>query len=144
MNTRFVYLLVILCITSLNVYAQKQQLKLDDAISIAIENNRDITIAKMNVEKASAAVDEAFGYALPSVNLTGYYSRFITKPKTAFPDFEAMLTNASYSILFDENILPRDDNKYKPMGNVLQSFAQTHNWETKAEVTQILFSSAVF
>lgn len=124
--------------------AQQRVLTLEETINMAIDNNRDIVIAKMNVEKASAAVDEAFGYALPKVDLSGYYNRFVTKPKTPFPDFEAMLTNATYALLFDENVIPRDDNKYKPMTNKLQSFAQTHNWEAKVEVTQILFSSAVF
>lgn len=124
--------------------AQQRVLTLEETINMAIDNNRDIVIAKLNVEKASAAVDEAFGYALPKVDLSGYYNRFISKPKTPFPDFEAMLTNATYALLFDENVIPRDDNKYKPMTNKLQSFAQTHNWEAKVEVTQILFSSAVF
>lgn len=144
MSNKFVCLILVLCLTVSNNFGQKQKLTLNDAIEIAIEKNRDISIAKMNVEKANAAVGEAFGYALPKVDISGYYSRFITKPKTAFPDFEAMLSNASYSILFDENVLPRDDNKFKTMGTSLQSFALTHNWETKAEVTQILFSSAVF
>ncbi len=126
------------------IKAQQRVLTLEETINLAIENNRDVIIAKLNVEKASAAVDEAFGYALPKVDFSGYYNRFISKPKTPFPDFEAMLTNATYALLFDENVIPRDDNKYLPMTNKLQSFAQTHNWEAKVEVTQILFSSAVF
>jgi outer membrane protein TolC len=126
------------------IKSQQRVLTLEETLNLAIENNRDIEIAKLNVEKASAAVDEAFGYALPKVDLSGYYNRFISKPKTPFPDFEAMLTNATYALLFDENVIPRDDSKYRPMSSKLQSFAQTHNWEAKVEVTQILFSSAVF
>lgn len=134
---------VIIMFTNL-IIGQQRVLTLEESIQLAIENNRDIAIAKMNVEKASAAVDEAFGYALPKVDFTSYYNRFVSKPKTPFPDFEAMLTNATYALLFDENVIPRDNNKFRPMTTKLQSFAQTHNWEAKVEVSQILFSSTVF
>ncbi|MCF8241681.1 MAG: TolC family protein [Melioribacteraceae bacterium] len=121
-----------------------QGLSIDDVISTALNNNREIKIAKMEVIKAEEAVDEAFGYALPSVDLSAQFSHFLSKPKMAFPDFEAMLTNATYGILFDEGVIPYDKNKFLPMDTKLQSFAQTNNFETGATVTQILFNSAVF
>jgi len=124
--------------------AQSKTYTLDDAIDIAIANNKDITISVMNVKKAGAAVDEAFGYALPSVNLNGSFSHFLKKPKMPFPDFEALLTNATYSILFDEQVIPRDNNKFVPIENILQSFSQSNNFSTDITVTQTLFSSAVF
>ena len=124
--------------------AQTETYTLDEAINLALKNNRDITISKMNVKKAGAAVDEAFGYALPSVDLAGSFSRLLKKPKMAFPDFESLLTNATYSILFDENVIPRDDNKFRPVNSILQSFAQTNNFTTSVTVSQTLFSSAVF
>ena len=124
--------------------AQKVKFTLDEAIKTALENNREVLVANMNVEKAEAAVGEAFGYALPSVDVTASFAHFLQKPKMAFPDFEALLTNATYSILFDENVIPRDDSKYKPLQTKLQSFAQTNSFETKAQITQILFNSAVF
>ena len=71
--------------------AQPVVFTIDEAIQSALKNNRDIIIAKLNVEKADAAVSEAFGYALPSVNLSANFSHFLEKPKTAFPDFEALL-----------------------------------------------------
>ena len=61
-----------------------------------------------------------------------------------FPDFEALLTNATYSILFDEGVIPRDDSKYLPMETKLQSFALTNAYTTDLTLTQTLFSSAVF
>jgi len=124
--------------------AQSKTYTLDEAIDIAIANNKDITISVMNVKKAGAAVDEAFGYALPSVNLNGSFSHFLKKPKMPFPDFEALLTNATYSILFDEQVIPRDNNKFVPIENILQSFSQSNNFSTDITVTQTLFSSAVF
>lgn len=125
-------------------HAQVKTYTLDEAINTALHNNRDLIIAKMSIKKAESAVGEAFGYALPSVDLSANLTHFMEKPKTPFPDFGAMLGNATYSILFDENVLPRDDDKFKPVGYSLQSFAQTNSYETSVQVTQTLFNSAVF
>jgi len=126
------------------LFGQKATIDLNDAIKIALQNNREIEIAKMDVNKADAAVSEAFGYALPSVDFTAGFTHFLQKPQTSFPDFGAMLNNSTYSVLFDENIIPRDNNKFLPMDFKLQTFAQSNNYETKIQVTQILFNSAVF
>jgi outer membrane protein len=124
--------------------AQLQTLTLDEAIHIALENNTDIKVSKMGTDKSRAAVREAFGYALPSLDASATFSHFLKKPKMPFPDFEALLTNATYSILFDENIIPRDNSKYVPVETTLQSFVQTNNYEASLTLTQILFNSAVF
>lgn len=126
------------------IFAQKQVLTLDDAIHIALENNTDIKVALMNSQKSSAAVSEAFGYALPSLDLSAQFSHFLNKPKMPFPDFNALLTNATYNILFDENIIPRDNSKFLPVQTQLQSFAQSNNYDASITLTQILFNSAVF
>lgn len=141
---KFFYSIILIFIIQFSSLAQSKIYTLDEAINTAMNNNRDIAISVMNVNKSGAAIDEAFGYALPNVNLNGNFSRFLEKPKMPFPDFEAMLTNATYSILFDEGVLPRDDNKYLSMGSKLQSFSQTNNFSTDVTVTQTLFSSAVF
>lgn len=135
---------ILLLIAVQNINAQAQSLTIEDAILIALENNKEIKISMMNVHKANAAVSEAFGYALPSLDLSAGFSRFVKKPKMSFPDFEALLTNATYSILFDENVIPRDDSKFLPIQNKLQSFVQKNNFETSLQLTQTLFSSAVF
>ncbi|HQF42490.1 MAG TPA: TolC family protein [Ignavibacteriaceae bacterium] len=126
------------------ISAQEKIIGIDEAINMALQNNRDILISVMNVKKAGAAVDEAFGYALPSVDLSGNFSHFIKKPMMLFPDFQALLTNATYSILFNENVIPRNNSKFKPMYNILQSFSQSNNFSTGITLTQTLFSSAVF
>jgi len=124
--------------------AQTRVLTLEEAIQMALENNTDIKVSRMNSDKSRAAVREAFGYALPSLDASASFSRFLKKPKMPFPDFEALLTNATYSILFDENVIPRDDSKYVPVETKLQSFAQTNNYEASLTLTQVLFNSAVF
>jgi outer membrane protein len=125
-------------------YSQSKVYTLDEAIITALNNNRDIKVAELDVEKSQEAVHEAFGYALPSLDLSANFNHFLKKPKTPFPDFEALLTNATYSILFDENVIPRDESKYKPIQTQLQSFVQTNSYETSLLLTQTLFNSAVF
>ncbi|MDP2362583.1 MAG: TolC family protein, partial [Ignavibacteria bacterium] len=135
---------ILLFIFQFSLSAQSKVYTLDEAINTSINNNRDISISVMNVKKSGAAVDEAFGYALPSLNLSGNFSHFLKKPLMSFPDFGALLQNATYSILFDENVIPRDESKFKPMQNILQSFSQANNYSTSITLTQTLFSSAVF
>jgi len=137
-------LVLLLSIIPLIVTAQPKIYTLDDAIGQALRNNKNINISQMDVKKAGATVDEAFGYALPKLDLTGSFSHFIKKPKIPFPDFEALLTNATYSILFDEGVIPRDDNKYQPVETILQSFSLSNSYSTDLTLTQTLFSSAVF
>ena len=135
---------ILLTILPVVIQAQTKELSLDEAIRIAIKNNPQVRIAKYDVWKAESAVKEAFGYALPSLDISATFSHLIDKPKMPFPDFEALLTNAAYGILFDENVLPFDEKKFRPMETKLQSFAQTNNYEAKAQITQILFNSTVF
>lgn len=137
-----IYLSVL--ITTGLVKAQSQILTLDDAINLALENNPDIKVSLLNSQKSRAAVREAFGYAMPSLDASADFAHFLKKPKMPFPDFTALLTNATYSILFDENVIPRDENKFLPVQTQLQSFAQSNNYEASLTLTQILFSSAVF
>lgn len=131
-------------IFSINIIAQPKVFTIDTAIKTALGNNRDIKISEYNVMKAGAAVDEAFGYALPSLDFSANFAHYLKKPKMPFPDFESLLKNATYSILFDENVIPRDDNKFSPVLTKLQSFAQTNNYQAQLQLTQTLFSSTVF
>lgn len=137
----YVFLFLLLAST---ILGQTKVITLEGAIQTALKSNRQIQIAKLNVEKSEKAVSEAFGYALPSVDLSANFSRFLTKPKMSFPDFKALLTNSTYGILFDEGILPEDKSKFLPIQNVLQTFAQRNNYSADLKITQILFNSAVF
>lgn len=124
--------------------AQTKSFTLDEAINTAIKNNRDITISVMTVKKAGAAVDEAFGYALPSVNLNGSFSRFLEKPKMPFPDFKTMLTSTVNGILNYEKVNGDSGRPTPTPETILQSFSQTNNFSADVTITQTLFSSAVF
>jgi outer membrane protein TolC len=144
MKKGFLFISLSVLLLSGLVNAQTQILTLEEAIQLALENNKDIKVSYLNTEKSSAAVREAFGYALPSLDASADFSHFLKKPKMPFPDFQALLTNATYSILFDENIIPRDESKYVPVETKLQSFALNNAYTASLTLTQVLFSSAVF
>ncbi|PKL84153.1 MAG: hypothetical protein CVV24_01350 [Ignavibacteriae bacterium HGW-Ignavibacteriae-3] len=124
--------------------AQSIKMDINEAIFQALKNNNNVRIANMDVIKAESAVTEAYGYAYPSVDFSTDFSHFLAKPLTPFPDFEALLTNATYKILFDEKVLPQNDDKYLPIATKLQSFVQNNSFESRITVTQTLFNSTVF
>lgn len=125
-------------------YGQVESVSLEDAINTALRNNSDIKISLLDVDKSEEAVDEAIGYALPSLDLNAQFTHLIEKPKTPFPDFESMLTASTYGVLFDENIIPYDASKLPDVSTKLQSFAQANTYEASLQLSQILFNSAVF
>jgi len=120
-----------------------RELTLDSAISIAIKNNADIKIAKLEVDRAKQAILEAYGYAYPSIDFSGSFTHFLEKPMMPFPDFNAMLNNSVYGVLFKENVIPTDNAKYLPMTTKLQSFSLANNYSATFQLTQILFNYSV-
>ena len=144
MNKSLIIISLFVLFISGIINAQSQILTLDDAIQLALQNNKDIKVSYLNTEKSAAAVREAFGYALPTVDVAADFSHFLKKPKMPFPDFEALFTNATYNILFEENIIPEDESKYQPIETQLQSFALNNTYSASLTLTQVLFSSAVF
>jgi outer membrane protein len=144
MKKDFLIILITILLLSNLSSAQTKIFTLDEAINTAIQNNRDINISVLNTEKSKAAVNEAYGYAMPTIDAAANFSHFLQKPKTPFPDFQALLTNATYKILFDEGIIPEDKNKYVPVETQLQSFVQSNAYNASLTLTQIIFSSAVF
>lgn len=64
---------------------QVQNITLDNAIQIALENNREINVSEYGVDAARSAVNEARGGFLPQINITGQYTRNILKPVIFLP-----------------------------------------------------------
>jgi len=143
LKSKFVLILIILCSLSYRSNSELLKITLDKAIDMALANNTETKIARMEIEKAEAAVDEAYGYALPTIDLSANLMHYFEKPIIFFPDFEAMLQNSTYGILFQENVLPYDPNKFKPIGLSELSMFLANSFETKLQVSQILFNSSV-
>jgi outer membrane protein len=113
-------LLMFTLMGTLGVGAERE-LSLDEAISIALKQNKDVLIAKLNVDKADAQVREAFGNALPTVNLSASYNRNIQVPVFFIPDFSGN-TGEFQAIRAGLN----------------------NSYLVGAQATQVLFNSAVF
>jgi len=54
--------------------AQTRRLNLNDALALSMEYNRDLKVAKLEQEKSSQSVREAWGNVYPSLNLTGQFA----------------------------------------------------------------------
>jgi outer membrane protein TolC len=72
--------------------AQSQQppariVTLEQAVTIAVERNKDLNTALLDIDKADARVNEAWGYAMPSVDLSANYTRSLERPVFFLPDF---------------------------------------------------------
>ncbi len=73
-----------------NVQSQQQPprvITLEQAVTIAVEKNKDLNTALLEVDKADARVSEAWGYAMPSVDLSANYTRSLERPVFFLPDF---------------------------------------------------------
>jgi outer membrane protein TolC len=57
-----------------------RRLSLESAVQLAMKYNPELKIARLEVEKSNARVVEAWGTALPSVDLSGIYTRTIKSP----------------------------------------------------------------
>lgn len=66
---------LIVTVMASGAMAQTVQLSLDSCISLAVKNNKDIAMAKMNQEAASYATKEAFSHYLPRIEAVGTYMR---------------------------------------------------------------------
>ena len=85
MKNKSILLFVLFQCLIVSVYPQQAKYTLDEAITEALKNNTNVKVALLDVTKAQAAVSEAFGYALPTVDLSTQFSRFLQTPKMPFP-----------------------------------------------------------
>lgn len=97
---------------------------LDDAIRAAVRSNHDLAAARFEVGRADARLREAWGYAMPSIDLTGQYTRAIKKPVFFFPN------------IFDTTASKR--------GQVMAiEIGSTNSFIMSMTVSQVLFNAAV-
>ncbi len=72
MNFRMLMLFIIAVFVAL---IKAEELTIEKAIQMALENNKDILVAREEIKRADARVKEAWSSALPSVNVLADYSR---------------------------------------------------------------------
>lgn len=61
-----------------------ETLTLDDAIIQAVKKNRQLAIARLEMQKADAQVKEAYGYAMPNLSFGGTYTHTFKTPEIVF------------------------------------------------------------
>jgi outer membrane protein len=120
--------MLLVAVHSLCAVAQDQPTRLvtvQEAIDGALRNNHDLVAARMDVAKADALVSEARGYALPSLDVKGTYTRAIKKPVFFFPN------------IFDEDSSKRSEILPIEIG-------ADNSFDLTLSATQVLFNMAVF
>ncbi len=112
-------------------------LTIEKAVQLAIRNNPDLRTSRLEMEKAGGRVLEAWGNALPSVDLSGQYVHLLDKPVSYFPDY---LIYPLYKIMDSTAQFP------KPTGQLILlpgSMSPGFTASASLNVRQILFNGAV-
>jgi outer membrane protein TolC len=91
------------CVLVSSAYAgeTKLVLTLAKAVSLALEQNRDVLIAEQGRYKANAQVSEARSGAFPQITVSGQYSRFINKPVMFIPANTPLLNPTNSTMTLD-------------------------------------------
>jgi outer membrane protein len=113
-----------------------QHLSLEDAVRQALQHNTDLLTARLETDRADARVLEAWGNAMPSIDLSGQYVHLIDKPTSYFPDYFL------YPLL---KVMDSTANLPKPTGELLPiSMSPGFTASATLNVRQIIFNGAVF
>jgi outer membrane protein TolC len=121
---RFLTTGLFLLLAGFAAVAQPRTLRLEDAISLAIDKNRDLEISRLEMDKASYQVSEAYGTALPNVSAGGTYTRTLKKPVFFLPA-RFMDPNAG------DGVIPVE-------------IGSDNSYNFGFEASQVLFNAAVF
>ncbi len=100
-----------------------RHLTMQDAVRLALQNNPELESSRLDTEKARARVREAWGYTMPTLGLSGQYTRAIQKPVFYLP-----------GTFFDKSADI----------SVPVEIGSTHSLNLGFTATQILFNGAVF
>jgi outer membrane protein len=98
---------------------------LEEVIRTAVHNNHDLASERLEVGRADARLREAWGYALPTLDVTGRYTRAIQKPVFFFPN------------IFDTSASKRGQVTAIAIGS-------DNSFDLTMTLSQVLFNSAVF
>lgn len=94
MNTKKIGLLILLSFAAVNLFAQNiidLELDLNTSLKIAMDNNPNIKIAELEIQRVDYSRKEAIGALLPSVNAQGSYTDNVMKQVMFMPESFAAL-----------------------------------------------------
>ena len=113
-------------------------LTIDTAVRMAVQNNPELQSARLEVKRSDARVMEAWGFTMPTVDLSGNFNHIVEKPKSFFPD-------AIYYPLV--KLMDSTAHLPKPTGQLIElpfSMSPTNSANAAVNVRQILFNGSVF
>jgi outer membrane protein len=113
-------------------------LTIDAAVRIAVQHNPELQSARLEVRRSDARVMEAWGYTMPSVDVSGTFNHIVEKPKSFFPD---AIYYPLVKLMDSTARLPR------PTGQLIElpfSMSPTNSANAALNVRQILFNGSVF
>ncbi len=89
MKKILIFILTAILLNTVVISAQADSvdlvLTIDKAVSIALQNNYDIRIAQLSVQKAEEQITEAYAGAWPKLSLSGQYTRNLKSPVLFIP-----------------------------------------------------------
>lgn len=113
-------------------------LTIDAAVRLAVQHNADLQSARLEVMRSDARVNEAWGYTMPTVELSGTFNHVVEKQKSYFPD-------AIYYPLV--KLMDSTARVPRPTGQLIElpfSMSPTNSANAALNVRQILFNGSVF
>ena len=117
----FVFMSFLVTGTAPSQQSEPRIITLEQAVTIAMEKNKDLNTAQLEIDKANARVDEAWGYAMPSVDLSANYTRSLERPVFFLPDFANPGSNKTVPV----------------------KIGTEHSWGLTVSARQTLFNSTV-
>lgn len=143
MKTVIAYVSILLLVGALPVLAQPSgtdslSLTIDAAVRMAVQHNPELQSARLEVRRSDARVMEAWGYTMPSVDVSGTFNHIVEKPKSYFPD-------AIYYPLV--KLMDSTARVPRPTGQLIElpfSMSPTNSANAALNVRQILFNGSVF
>ncbi|MBM4178609.1 MAG: TolC family protein [Ignavibacteria bacterium] len=66
--------------------AGSRPISLEEAIEIGLKQNKNIIVSRLNVERAKSQIRDAYGSAMPSLNVNASVNRLIQSPVFFFPN----------------------------------------------------------
>jgi len=126
-NKMPVFLLIFLSVVCCSkIFAQDttaRKVTLEKAVLLAMDHNPDLESARLEMEKAHERVSEAWGYTMPSIDVSGQYSKALKKPVFFLPG----------------SFIGRPEKDV-----VAVEMGSTHSVNLGITATQLLFNGAVF
>lgn len=136
-------LFILFFITSVfwGVFGQEVlSLSLDECIDYALDNNEQLTIAKLENDVAKTQIDETLARGLPQINGNIGITRNFNVQVNPIPDF---ISPSVYGVLINENLINEGDRPAE-FGIVPAAFGTDYAGQAGINASQLIFDGSFF